>query len=292
MLKSMTGYGKGQETAEGLTLTVEIRSVNHRYSDITIKVPRFLMALESELKKKVAERLRRGKIDVFVNQESSASAGGVPVLNLPLMTAYVAVLEEMRRHSGLRGEIPISLLAGQRDVILLREEEVSEGALRPCLDAALSQALAAAEKMRLAEGEALQNDMQGRLVVIEELLAQIELRAPQISREWQGKLTERLARLGGEMAVDPQRIAQEIAIFADRCDITEEVVRFRSHLQQFRALLEAAEPVGRQMDFLVQEINRETNTMGSKSNDADLTRLVVSLKAELEKVREQVQNIE
>lgn len=292
MIKSMTGYGKGQAAAEGVALTVEIRSVNHRYSDISVKVPRALLALEGEVKKKVGERLRRGKIDVFVNQEPGAAVGSVPTLNPAMADAYMTLFEEMRERFGLQGEVPLSLLVSQRDVIVQREEEVGEGALRPCLDAALAKALEAAEKMRLAEGEALRSDMEARLVAIEEILGLVEGRAPQVPLEWQGRLQERLSRLGGDIALDPQRVAQEIAVFADRCDITEEIVRFRSHLQQFRALLEAAEPVGRQMDFLVQEINRETNTMGSKSNDADLTRLVVSLKSEVEKVREQVQNIE
>lgn len=292
MIKSMTGYGKGQAAGEGIAFTVEIRSVNHRYSDISLKVPRILMPLEAEIRKRVGERLRRGKIDLFVSQEVGETAGARPALNRPLAEAYFETFRQTRELFGLAGEIPLSLIVNQRDVITLREEEPAEGAIRPCLEEALGKALEAAEQMRLTEGEALRRDVDGRLVTIEEMVNRIEKRAPEIPREWQGRLAERLNRLAGDLPLDPQRVAQEIAVFADRCDITEEIVRFRSHLEQFRTLLAATEPVGRQMDFLVQELNRETNTMGSKSNDPELTRQVVALKAELEKVREQVQNIE
>ncbi|MFA5514948.1 MAG: YicC/YloC family endoribonuclease [Desulfuromonadales bacterium] len=292
MIKSMTGYGKGQAEAEKLALTVEIRSVNHRYSDVGVKVPRVLMPLEGEIKKRVGEKLRRGKIDVFVNQELTMTGGVLPVMNEPLAAGYVAMFKQMQERFGLAGDISISLLAAQRDVVALREEAPVEGALRQCLDAALGQALENVEKMRMQEGEALGRDMEARLLITEDLLSRIEERSPCVAREWQEKLRERLARMAPEVAFDPQRVAQEIAIFADRCEITEEIVRFRSHLQQFRLLFLTAEPVGRQMDFIVQEMNREANTMGSKSNDADLTRQVVTLKAELEKIREQVQNVE
>ncbi len=240
----------------------------------------------------MAERLRRGKIDVFVNQEPGCAGGALPSLNEPLAAAYVALFGEMRQRFALAGEIPLSLLVNQRDVIVSREEDPAEGTYSKCLEIALTKALENAEQMRLAEGEALCKDMEARLLITEDLLLRIEERSPCVAREWQGKLLERLARLAPDISFDPQRVAQEIAIYADRCEITEEVVRFRSHLQQFRLLLAVAEPVGRQIDFLVQELNREANTMGSKSNDADLTRLVVSLKAELEKIREQVQNVE
>lgn len=292
MIKSMTGFGKGQATAEGVALAVEVRSVNHRYADITVKVPRGMIAFEGEIKKAVGERLKRGKIDVFVAQEATVAASSFPTLNLPLATAYMAVFEEMRQTFGIHEGVPLALLAAQKDVIVMREGEAVEADLCRCLEEALSRALEGIEAMRLAEGEATRREIEERLSVVDELLQKISERAPHVPLEWQAKLKERLARLGQDVAFDPQRVAQEIAVFADRCDITEEIVRFRSHLEQFRHLFDAAEPVGRQMDFLTQELNREVNTMGSKSNDADLTRLVVAIKAELEKVREQVQNIE
>lgn len=292
MIKSMTGYGKGQGSAAGLALTVEIKSVNHRYADITVKSPRSLLFLESEIKKRVGERLRRGKIDIFINQDVLTSSLQVPVVNHSVAAAYVTVFEELRSTYGLDGGIALGLIAAQKDVLVVREGELDEAVVRSCLDSALQRALDAIEGMRAAEGAATLADMENRLSVAEGLLAEVEQRAPVVPLEWQAKLVERLARLNGDVAADPQRLAQELAVFADRCDICEELVRFRSHLQQFRQLLQQDEAVGRQLDFLVQELNREVNTMGSKSNDADLTRLVVGLKAELEKVREQVQNVE
>lgn len=292
MLKSMTGYGKGQASSDVATLTVEIRSVNHRYSDVSIKAPRALLPLESEIKKRVSARLARGKIDVFINQEYAAGAAALPVLNRPLAAAYVELFEQMRTAFAVDGGIPLSLLASQKDLIVLKESELATEDVGSLVAAAIDGALDALEGMRRKEGEALRIDIEGRLAEAGSLLARIEERAPQVPVEWQGRLTERLARLQRDFEYDAQRVAQEIALFADRCDISEEIVRFHSHLQQFRSLLVAAEPVGRQLDFLVQELNREVNTMGSKSNDAEMTRLVVAIKAELEKIREQVQNVE
>ena len=292
MIKSMTGYGKGQAEVQGLALSVEIKSVNHRYGDVMIKAPRTMMSLETDIKKRVSERLKRGKIDVFINQEINSEGAMVPTVNRSLAAAYVSLFEELRTDFAVDGGIPLSLLVAQKEVISLKEGDLPQENLRQCLDAALTGALESLENMRVAEGEATCRDMEAKLAVVEQLLVLVEGRAPQVAAEWQGKLTERIARLAGDIAVDPQRIAQEVAVFADRCDISEELVRFRSHLKQFRGLFSCDEPVGRQMDFLVQELNRETNTMGSKSNDALLTRTVVAIKSELEKIREQVQNIE
>ncbi|AMV72646.1 YicC family protein [Desulfuromonas carbonis] len=292
MIKSMTGYGKGQTAVDGLTVTVEVRSVNHRYGDVSVKAPRGLLASELEIKKRVAERLKRGKIDVFITQETAAGNSALPTLNLPLAEAYMQLFEKLARDFPLTGGVPLELLAGQRDVVLLQEGGVAEDALAGAVELALTAALDMLEKMRLAEGAATLADFEQRLATVEELLGQIESRAPQVPLEWQQRLKERLARYAQEIEIDPQRLAQELAVYADRCDISEELTRFRSHLQQFRTLFVAAEPVGRQLDFLVQELNREANTMGSKSNDAELTRSVVTLKSELEKIREQVQNVE
>jgi uncharacterized protein (TIGR00255 family) len=292
MIKSMTGYGKGQGESEEVTLIVEIRSVNHRYSDVTVKSPRSLLPLEGEIKKIVSRRLKRGKIDIFINQEFAATAATIPTLNQPLASAYVEVFEQIRTLFPVDGGISLSFLAAQRDVIVLKEAVPAEDAVRSSLERALEKALDNIEGMRVAEGEATRHDMEARLENVRNMLAQVESRAPQVPQEWQVKIAERLDRLAKDFEWDPQRVAQEIAVFADRCDISEEIIRFKSHLKQFMALFDSAEPVGRQMDFLVQELNREVNTMGSKSNDAELTRIVVSIKSELEKVREQVQNVE
>jgi uncharacterized protein (TIGR00255 family) len=292
MLNSMTGYGKGEAQGENLALTVEIRSVNHRYADITVKLPRTLLALENEIRRRVGQALRRGKIDVFVTCGQAEEAAAVPVLNRPLAQAYHDLFSRLRNELGLSGGVTVELLAAQRDVIQLREAESSDEAVQNCLLAALARALEQLGAMRRNEGEATAADLVERLAVLETLLADIEQRAPVVPQEWQAKLQERLARLQLNMEWDPQRVAQEVAVYADRCDISEELVRFRSHLGQFRAMFDDPEPVGRRMDFLVQELNREVNTIGSKANDAELAQLVVAIKAELEKVREQVQNIE
>jgi len=292
MIKSMTGYGKGRGEADGVAVSVEIRSVNHRYGDISVKLPRNLLGYEAEIKKRVAERLKRGKIDIFISQDHSDTVASVPVLNRSLAAAYMDVFSQAAREFAVTGEVPLMLLMNQRDVVTIQEAEVAGETMRPVLEKALDQALTMLEAMRRVEGEATSADFEQRLSALEDLLGRVEKRAPRVPLEWQARLKERLERHAQDFAAAPERIAQELAIFADRCDISEEIARFQSHLGQFRSLFNVGEPVGRQMDFIVQEMNREANTMGSKSNDAELTRMVVSIKSELEKVREQVQNVE
>ena len=292
MLNSMTGYGKGMAVFDGLTVTVELKSVNHRYSDISVKMPRSFMALETRLRKRVAQSLKRGKVDIYVNYELTGDAQAFPHVNYDLAAAYRKILNEMKNNLELTGEISPEYIASQKDVVQIRDAELDEQALQECLFDALEVGLEQLLTMRRAEGEETRLDMELRLQTAEQLLDEVILRASQVPLEWQAKLTERLARLQQGVEFDPQRVAQEIALFADRCDISEEITRFKSHLVQFRGMFDDEEPVGRRMDFLVQELNREVNTMGSKSNDAELTKSVVTLKSELEKIREQVQNIE
>lgn len=291
MIRSMTGFGKGIATIDGATLTVEIKTVNHRFCDISMKAPRLFSACEADVRRSLSERLKRGKIDLLVLLEYTSGGAALPVLNLPLAEAYYQAFNELRTAFNLTGEISLDLIAGQRDVILMRENTLPEADLCRCLFIALERAVVAVETMRQNEGEATQRDIEERIATLAAHLDAISLRAAVVPKEWQGRLNERLTRLGPDFAYDPLRVAQEVALFADRCDISEELSRFRSHLEQVRLLLAEGEPVGRQLDFLVQELNRETNTMGSKSNDAELTRNVVQIKSELEKIREQVQNV-
>jgi len=291
MIKSMTGYGRGQAQVDGLSFSVEIKAVNHRYGDINVKAPRVLMPLESQIKKQVSAVLKRGKIDVFITQETTGAGTALPVVNEQLAEEYMKIFKGLTMRFDLSGGISLDLLLAQKDVLAVEDVSHDEQELASCLTEAIETALQSLLLMRQKEGEATAVDIRQRMALLAELLAKIVERAPQVPLEWQQKLKERLDRLGDD-AGDPQRVAQEIAIFADRCDISEEVTRFNSHLEQFEELLQNGEPVGRQMDFLVQELNREANTMGSKSNDAELTRHVVLLKSELEKIREQVQNIE
>ena len=291
-LKSMTGYGKGEARQDDITVTVEIKTVNHRYADISVKLPRTFLSLENGVRKQVAAIVGRGKVDVYVNYELASEAQAVPKLNNELAVAYHKLFVDLAGNLNLQDRISIDHIINQRDVVRVEEAEIDESALETCLGSATADALESLIAMRTAEGEETRKDIDERLNVTETILGQIEQRAPQVPVEWQERLTERLERLQQNVEWDPQRVAQEIAVYTDRCDISEEITRFKSHLVQFRGMLDDQEPVGRRMDFLVQELNREVNTMGSKSNDAELTTAVVTLKSELEKIREQVQNIE
>ena len=291
MIKSMTGYGRGQAEVEGLSFSVEIKAVNHRYGDVNIRSPRLLAPLEGDIKKQVSTVLKRGKIDLYISQEHTAQLTTRPVVDHKVAQAYLEAFKDLQQVSGCSGEISLELLVAQKDVLVLKDVKFARDDLWTCLSLAIQKALTSIQEMRQKEGAATQVDMESRLKLLSKNLGEIEQSAAKVPLEWQLKLQERLARLQ-ENGGDPQRVAQEIAIFADRCDISEEITRFNSHLVQFTDLLQLEEPVGRQLDFLVQELNREANTMGSKSNDATLTRQVVALKSELEKIREQVQNIE
>ena len=292
MIKSMTGFGKGQASSEELALSVEIKTVNHRFCDITIKAPRVVSPFEPQLKQRICEVIGRGKVDVFINFGGGATSAIKAVLNRPLAEAYVTVFQELLKDFPVREGIPLELLAAQKDLIQIQDAEPDERKLREVLFTAVDSALDGLNAMRCREGQATAEDLQKRLAALAGLLGRIEELAPEVPREWRLKLAQRLEKYAPEISYDPQRLDQELAVFADRCDVSEEISRFRSHLAQFELLFSSPEPVGRKMDFLVQELNREVNTIGSKSNHADLTCLVVDLKAELEKIREQVQNVE
>ena len=292
MIKSMTGYGKGESAYAGGRFTVEIRCVNHRYGEITVKLPRALMLFENEIKKKVAERLVRGKIDVFIQVENAISLG-VPTANLPLARGYYRAFSSIREALGLEDQVTLALIASQRDVIAVAAEtEASLDEVPEELNAAIEDALRQVDEMRLFEGESLFADFQKRREMLATHIGRVAARAPFVVSEYAARLKERIAQLCSDSGLPEERIALEVAVLADKCDITEELVRLESHLRQFDETLTRDEPVGRKLDFLLQEINREVNTIGSKANDAQIASSVVELKAELEKIREQVQNIE
>ena len=292
MIKSMTGFGKAEKELPGGKVVVEIRSVNHRYGEVSVKMPRTMLAFEHEVRKLVAGRLKRGKIEVFVKQETSSGSASLPVLNIPLAKAYQKAFSSLREALGLGDPITLELIAAQKDVFLTGEEEVNEEVFAAELTAAVNAAVEGLDAMREREGTALLEDIVPRLVTLEAVIGTIAERIPQSMTETAARLRERIVQLLNGQPLDESRIAQEIAVMADRCDITEELVRFRSHLSQVTAALHSDEPVGRKLDFLLQELNREVNTIGSKANDADIAIQVVALKAELEKIREQIQNIE
>ena len=292
MVKSMTGYGKAEHATGTGRVIVEIRSVNHRYGEMTIKMPRTWLALENEVKKCVATRIKRGKVDVFVQRETGAGEASLPQANLPLARAYFAALLALKEELGLDEPVSLDQIAAQKDVLVSGEAEVNADELQEELLSVVNAAVDNLEAMRSREGETLLADIRQRRELLASLIEGIAARAPQVPAEYAVRLRERLAQLLRDAAVDEGRLAQEVALLADRSDITEELVRFRSHLEQFDAALKMGEPVGRKLDFLLQELNREANTIGSKANDAEVAAAVVALKAELEKIREQVQNIE
>ncbi len=291
MIKSMTGYGKGESADPQGRCVVEIKTVNNRYGEVSVKMPRSFLAYEHEVRKAVGVRVKRGKADLFVQWEAAAGEVVVPPLNHGVAKGYHQAFQELAHELHVSAEIPLSLILAQRNVL---QESASEeqGDLLPLLLQAVGQALDGLDGMRLREGEALQVDLKARRTDLAALVAQVRERAPQVVEEYQQKLQQRLEKLLGGTELDPQRLAQEVALLADRCDITEELVRLESHFIQFDETLLLKEPVGRKLDFLMQEINREVNTIGSKANDSAITSLVVQMKAELEKMREQVQNIE
>ena len=292
MIKSMTGYGKADAPVAGGRIIVEIRSVNHRYGEISVKLPRPLMAHENEVRKVVASRMKRGKIEVFIQQEGAVGRENLPTLNLPLARAYYDAFVRMKEELALAEPVSLALIAAQRDVLSSGGTEEPEEAVDQALLSAVGTAVEKIELMRLREGSLLLEDLRGRRELLATLMGRVQERAPLVVAEVGSRLKERVGQLSGETGVDEGRLAQEIAFLADRSDITEELVRFDSHLQQFDEALCMDEPVGRKLDFLLQELGREVNTIGSKANDAEIAGVVVQLKAELEKIREQVQNIE
>jgi uncharacterized protein (TIGR00255 family) len=292
MIRSMTGYGKYEIAMESGRITVEIRSVNHRYSEIFVKLPRTLLALENDVRKSVAERLKRGKIEIYIQQEGMIGAGSLPVVNIPLAKAYYDAFAKMKESLGLYDAIPLSLIATQKDLLITEESRNQAESLREAIIAAVKEAVENLDSMRLREGRTLLEDLQTRRESLSAFIMRITEHAPAAVAQNAVKLKTRVLQLSADSGVDEQRLAQEIAFMADRCDITEELVRFNSHLKQLDETLELNEPVGRKLDFIIQELNREVNTIGSKANDVEITSYIVELKAELEKIREQVQNIE
>jgi len=288
----MTGYGKGEATAPNGNFLVEIRAVNHRYGEISVRLPRSFYALENEVKKVAASLLKRGKIDISVQWDETAAANTAPQLDMSVARGYYDAYTRLSKELNLPQDAPLSLIMSQKGVMKEVTASVDETELQPYLLAAVENAVLALEGMRLREGEALADDLQSRRRQVAEWSAQIGERTPQMVIDYRQKLKVRLAQLLEGTDMDESRLAQEVALLADRCDITEELVRLSSHFNQFDETLRSSEPVGRKLDFLMQEMNREINTIGSKSNDAGITNLVIQIKAEMEKMREQVQNVE
>ena len=292
MVKSMTGYGRAREMHNGRDITVEVRSVNNRYLDCTVKMPRAYIFAEDRMKARVQQAISRGKVDVFVTIDASAADAAVVAVNEPLACGYYDALTRLKTMFDLPGDITPEVLAKFPDVLAVTKAEEDVEAIAADICAVLDDALTSYNAMRAVEGEKLAADVAGRVTTIETVVGKVEERSPQTVAAYRQRLETKMQEVLQSTTIDESRILTEAAIFADKIAVDEETVRLRSHIAQLRAMLVSDEPVGRKLDFLIQEVNRECNTIGSKCNDLTIAQNVVNMKAEVEKIREQVQNME
>jgi uncharacterized protein (TIGR00255 family) len=294
MIQSMTGYGRIESVQNGRKYTVEMKSLNHRYLEISLRVPAILSSLELDIKKRIGTKFTRGRIETIIRMDSECSSAieNRYELNLPLIRNYYELLVQLREELGLEGEITLSMMTGFKDAFVQKEPGLDLSAIWEELRAVLDTSMTALIDMREREGKNVCDDLMVRIGLIIKSLDTIALRAPKVVSEYQVRLAERVKELVGGIALDELRLQQEVAIMAEKSDISEEIVRLNSHIAQFRDLLESGDAVGRSMDFLIQEMIREVNTIGSKSSDAEISRRVIDIKSELSRIREQVQNIE
>lgn len=292
LIKSMTGYGRAVETVNGREFTVELRSVNNRYLDCSVKLPRSLSFAEEAVKQAVKATISRGKVDVFISVRSENGEEVKVSLNSAVLEGYLAAMRQMVTEFGVADDISVSAVSRLPEVFTVERPEVDEDQLKADLLSVVAKAIAGYDAMRCTEGEALENDLRSRGNTILELVAQVEQGNGQTVVDYRTRLENKLQEVLANTSIDESRILTEAAIFADKVAVDEETVRLRSHLQQMNTMLSGGGAVGRKLDFLLQEMNRETNTIGSKCSDVRLARIVVDMKAELEKIREQTQNIE
>ena len=293
MIKSMTAFSSVEKTEHGYTVTAEIRTYNSRYLDITLRIPHTYLRLEDRIKTLVSRRLSRGRIEIHIQIREVSDPEYLVEIDAPKMKALQASVAQLKTTYDIPGELPLEYLLGSGGVIRLVESEKDIEISWPVIETCLARALDDLDAMRNREGDALSQDFEKRLDFIEQSLKQIKAASTGLPSLYQERLKDRIASLtNGMVEIDPARIAQEAAFHADRSDISEEIVRADSHLKQFRSIMASEEAAGRKLNFLLQEFNREFNTMGSKAGNADLSHIIVSVKSELEKIREQVQNVE
>ena len=294
MIKSMTGFGRGESTDGIHNFNLEIKTVNHRYNDIIIiKMPKHISYLEEKIKKIIKDRINRGRVEVYINLEYIDESGIEVKVDIPLAKAYKSGMERIMKELDIEDSIKLSHILSVSEIIKTERKELDEDITWNCLSTAIEMALDNVINMRINEGINLKNDMETQLIKIEGMIKEIEERSPLVVLEYKEKLKDRIVEiLDGDCNIDEERINYEVAFFADKSDINEEIVRLKSHIKQFSRSLEEEKPIGRKLDFLTQEMNREVNTIGSKANDLIICNNVVDIKSELEKIREQVQNIE
>ena len=291
-MKSMTGYGRAREASNEREIVVELRAVNHRYLDVNVKAPRGYGFLEEAIKKLAASKISRGKVDIYISVTDLAAQETTITLNHELAQSYFDALVELRDKLHLHDDISVMSIAKMPDVLVSQRVEVDADALTASVSEVFNEAVKQFDEMRQIEGEKLADDIRNRMNTIKEIVEQVEIRSPERVTAYREKLEKRMNEILADSTVDEQRILTEAAIFADKTAVDEETVRLRSHLDQLDNMLKDSNPVGRKLDFLVQEMNREANTIGSKANDSILANYVIALKAEIEKIREQIQNIE
>ena len=294
MIKSMTGYGSCEAIKADRKYVVEIKSLNHRYLEISLRMPPILSSLEMEIKKKIGEQCSRGRIEAVIRIDFNNGQGseGKYELNLPIIQNYYHMLVKLKQELNLKDEITLQTMAGFRDAFIQSEPSLDITVIAMELGSVIDEAMAALKEMRKKEGENLYHDLTSRILLIERFLDAIAQKAPQVILEYQRRVTERVKELTGGGIVDDIRLNQEVAIMAEKSDVTEEIVRLSSHIHQFSDMIKNDEASGRKVDFLIQEMVREVNTIGSKSSDLEISRNIVEIKSELAKLREQVQNIE
>jgi uncharacterized protein (TIGR00255 family) len=290
-LYSMTGYGRAYFTEEGREFTVEVKSVNHRYLDLNMRMGRNLSFLEDDVRKIIKMRMSRGHVDVYLTYRNTREDSKDVQLDKPLLGSYIKAFREAE-YCGLSNDLTLSSALRFGDVLTIQEAEDDQQAIKDLLEQSLNAALDMLLSMRLQEGQKLGQDIRSRIDAMRCMLSEIEAKAPEVVEVYREKLNKRIAELMKGSEIDESRLSMEVAIFADKCNIDEEIVRLKSHMDQFLAALQSTEPTGRKLDFIVQEMNREVNTIGSKASDVGIVNNVLSLKNEIEKIREQVQNIE
>ena len=288
----MTGFGRAKLEKNNRIYQVEMKSVNHKYSDITIKLPRTLSYLEENIKKEVSSNIARGKIDIFVSFENYSEEGKEIIINQELVKEYMKQFTALAEQNNLSLNIPVTEITKLPEVLTLKETEESEDAIKQELLECLQEAIIHFNDMREQEGNKIKEDLLKRIQKIEEKVEKISEYSTRLVEEYVVKLEQRIKELLKTDVVDEARLAMEVVLYADKCSVEEEVTRLRSHILQFKNMLEETKPVGKKIDFLLQEMNRETNTIGSKSGSLDITNLVINIKTELEDIREQIQNIE
>lgn len=291
-MHSMTGYGKGVSKRDGKTITIEIKTVNHRFLDCNIKLPRNFLFVEDRVKKAVSSAISRGHVDLYLTYEQSSTDEGAYTVDMELANNYLTAVRQLENSTGLANDVTLSTLLRVGDIVTRQQSVEDEDLLAEMTLEAASEALVNLKVMREKEGQSQKADIASKLDTIEACLDRIKEFAPKVVEDYRALLNARIAEVVEPSLVDKQRLATEVALYADHCAIDEEITRLSTHISNMRSLLEATEPVGRKMDFLVQEFNRETNTIGSKANDMRITKEVLAIKNEIEKMREQAANIE